>query len=44
MATAMKQRLKNGSAMIHLATARTTLTMTSKLLQQMAQALLPRPC
>jgi len=44
MANSMKQRLKNGSAMIHLATARTTLTMTSKLLRQMAQTMLPRPC
>jgi len=44
MATPIKSRLKNASAMIHLATARTTLTLTSKLLRQMTQALLPRPC
>lgn len=44
MANPMKPRSKNGSVMIHLATARTTLTMTSKLLRQMTEVLLPRPC
>ena len=39
----MKPR-PNGSAIAHLATARTTLSVTYKLLRQMAQLLLPRPC
>jgi len=37
----MKQR---SSAMSHLATARTTLHVTYKLLRQMTELLLPRPC
>ena len=41
MSAPMKQRT---SAMAHLATARTTLTVTYKLLRQMAELLLPRPC
>jgi hypothetical protein len=41
MSAPMKQRT---SAMTHLATARTTLTVTYKLLRQMAELLLPRPC
>jgi hypothetical protein len=41
MAEPLKQR---SSAMAHLATARTTLSVTYKLLRQMAELLLPRPC
>ena len=41
MDTPMKQR---SSAIAHLATARTTLSVTYKLLRRMAELLLPRPC
>jgi hypothetical protein len=37
--------MKQGnSAIAHLATARTTLSVTYKLLRQMTELLLPRPC
>ena len=43
MSEPMKPR-PNTSAITHLASARTTLSVTYKLLRQMAELLLPRPC